>query len=366
MDLVLIAVLTAIIAPLLAFAGVPEAARVSLGLPFVLFFPGYALIGAIFPRRNWPEAAERLVLSAVTSLAVVPLLGIGLNYTSWGVREESILVCVGLFTIVASGVGLVHRQMVPAGERVNLGPGSPAAWVSSNLPHLGYAFAAALGVLAAVALASFAVPRLGHGPASEWFTEFYLLGADGTAEGYPDVLKVGEPATIRLGIVNQEGTETGYAVSLLINESLVAEYGPMRLGPGQRLEQPVTFSLPEPGDGQVVRFDLHKDGQAFAYRSVHLQLDGQAAPVARPSPPPAPAQALPASSPPAAPPPAATPEAAPSVHIVSPGESLSLIALQYRLSLSALLAVNGLPNPNLIYPDQRINLPQASGGAGIP
>ena len=300
MDLVLIAVLTAIIAPLLAFAGLPEAARVSLGLPFVLFFPGYALVAAIFPRRTWPGAVERLVLSAVTSLAVVPLLGIALNYTAWGVREESILVCLGLFTIVASGLGLVHRQTAPAGERVNFGPGSPAAWASWNLPHLGYAFAAALGVVAAVALASFAVPSLGHGPASERFTEFYLLGADRTAEGYPDVLKVGEPATITLGIVNQEGTETGYAVSLLINESAVAEYGPIRLGPGQRLERPVTFSLPEPGEGQVVRFDLHKDGQTLPYRSLHLRLDGQAAPVSYQSPPPAPAAAQPESAPPAA------------------------------------------------------------------
>jgi uncharacterized membrane protein len=366
MDLVLIAVLTAIIAPLLAFAGVPEVARVSLGLPFVLVFPGYALVAAIFPRRSWPAAAERLALSAVTSLAVVPLLGIALNYSSWGVRADSILVCVGLFTIVASGLGLIHRQAVPPGERLNFGPGSPAAWASRNLPHLGYALAAAAGALAAIGLASFALPSLGQRSTGERFTEFYLLGADRTAEGYPDALKVGEPATVTLGIVNQEGTDTEYAVSLLINDSPAAEYGPMRLDPGQRLEQPVTFSLPGPGEGQVARFDLHKDGQTVAYRSVHLRLDGQAVSVPDPSAPRAPAQALPESAPPPAPSPAATPEPPATVHIVSRGENLSLIADWYRLPLSALLAVNHLPNPNLIYADQRINLPQLSGGAETP
>jgi uncharacterized membrane protein len=337
-----------------------------LGLPFVLFFPGYVLISAIFPRRTWPGAVERLALSAVTSLAVVPLLGIALNYSSWGVRADSVLACLGLFTIGASGLGLVHRQTVPPEERLGFGGGPPAAWASRNLPHLGYAVAAAAGALAAIALASFAVPSLGHNPAGEPFTEFYLLGADRTAEGYPDVLKAGEPATVTLGIVNQEGAETQYAVSLLINESPVAEYGPMQLGPGRRLEWPVTFSLPYAGEGQVVRFDLHQDGQTLPYRSLHLRLDGQAVAASYQSPTPAPVATPPASAPPPAPPPVATPEPTPGVHIVSNGENLTLIARQYSLPLSALLAVNGIPNPNLIYPDQRINLPESSGSAGNP
>src|SRR3990172_4586079 len=98
MDLVLIAVLTAIVVPLLAFAGVPDVARVCLGLPFVLFFPGYALISAIFPGRSWPGAAERLALSAMTSLTVVPLLGIALNYSPWGVGGGPIPARGGGFT----------------------------------------------------------------------------------------------------------------------------------------------------------------------------------------------------------------------------------------------------------------------------
>ncbi|MDO8616008.1 MAG: DUF1616 domain-containing protein [Dehalococcoidia bacterium] len=367
MDLVLITVLTAILAPLLAFAGLPEVARACLGLPFLLLFPGYALVAAIFPRRAWPGAVERLALSAVTSLAVVPLLGIALNYTSWGVRADSILVCVGLFNILASSLGLVHRQMVPPAERLHLDPGSAAAWLSGNLPSLGYAPAAALGVLAAIALASFAVPSLGHSGTGERFTEFYLLGADGSAEGYPAVLTVGEPATVTLGIVNREGAEVQYAVSLLINESPVAEYGPVRLGPGQRLEQPATFSLAGPGEEQVVRFDLRRDGQTLPYRSLHLQLDGQAAPVPDQPPAPAPTAPPPEPSPPPAPPPVvAAAEAPPSVHVVSRGENLTLIARQYSLPLSELLAVNALPDPNLIYADQRISLPPSSGSTGTP
>lgn len=60
--------------------------RVALGLPFVLFFPGYTLIAALYPRRDDLDGIERLALSLGLSLAVVPLIGLVLNYTPWGIR----------------------------------------------------------------------------------------------------------------------------------------------------------------------------------------------------------------------------------------------------------------------------------------
>lgn len=369
MDLIIIVALTAVIVPLLTLASVPEVVRAPLGLLFLLFFPGYALVAAIFPRRAWPGAVERLALSAVASLSLVALIGIALNYSPWGLRTGSILAFVGLFIVLASGLGLAYRQAVPADERLDFSPGSLAAWASRNLGQPAYPIAAALGALVAIAIMLLAVPGVAQRGASERFTEFYLLGADGTAEGYPTTLTVGEPAKVMFGIVNQEGSEAKYAVSLLINESPVIKYPSIQLSPGQRLELPVTFSLREAGEGQVVRFDLQKDGQTIPYRSLHLRLDGRAAPVDREPVTVAlseaePESAAPPAPPPPAPPPPVTTEPTPSAHIVSRGESLTLIARDYGLPLSALLAVNDLADPNLIYPDQRINLPPPSGSTG--
>lgn len=54
-------------------------------------------------------------------------------------------------------------------------------------------------------------------------------------------------------------------------------------------------------------------------------------------------------------------------HIVQRGETLSGIAARYGVSLDALLAANrGIVNPNLIYPDQRINLPSGAGTGVAP
>ena len=55
-----------------------------LGLPLVLFLPGYALIAALFPAKSDLDGIERTALSFGLSIAVVPLIGLGLNYYSLG------------------------------------------------------------------------------------------------------------------------------------------------------------------------------------------------------------------------------------------------------------------------------------------
>ena len=50
-----------------------------------------------------------------------------------------------------------------------------------------------------------------------------------------------------------------------------------------------------------------------------------------------------------------------TVHYVTYGETLYLIALRYGVSVRALIEVNSLPNPNVIYVGQRLVIPQAGG-----
>ena len=68
--------------------------RIILGIPFLLFFPGYALHTALFPGRGRLDVAERVALSFGLSIAVVPLIGLVLNYLPWGIRLESVLYSV--------------------------------------------------------------------------------------------------------------------------------------------------------------------------------------------------------------------------------------------------------------------------------
>ncbi len=58
--------------------------RTVLGLPLVLFLPGYALLAMLFPTKTGLEGIERAALSIGMSVAIVPLIGLVLNNTSFG------------------------------------------------------------------------------------------------------------------------------------------------------------------------------------------------------------------------------------------------------------------------------------------
>jgi len=72
--------------------------RYILGSVFVLFLPGYMLIEALYPKPKDLETLERLALSIGLSLALVPLTGLLLNYTPWGIRLNPILISLTLMT----------------------------------------------------------------------------------------------------------------------------------------------------------------------------------------------------------------------------------------------------------------------------
>lgn len=76
--------------------------RYVLGSIFVLWFPGYTLVKALFPTREI-DSIERIALSIGLSLAVVPIVGLLLNYTQWGIRLTPInLALLGLTSLFAT------------------------------------------------------------------------------------------------------------------------------------------------------------------------------------------------------------------------------------------------------------------------
>ncbi len=83
--------------------------RYVLGGVFVLFLPGYLLISALYPRSGELDGLERVALSVGLSLAVVPLVGLVLNYTPWGIRLEPIMVALAALCLALAVVCVVRR-----------------------------------------------------------------------------------------------------------------------------------------------------------------------------------------------------------------------------------------------------------------
>lgn len=266
----LLAILTAtavLLAVIVVFPNSPV--RVGLGLPFVLFFPGYALIAALYPRRDDLDGIERLALSLGLSLAVVPLMGLALNYMPWGIRLTPILVGLTLFTVTCCAVAARNRGRLPAAERFP----ADVRPVLASLRRMPWVTVGVSAVAITVLLAlGFRIGLLGRSRVGEAFTEFYVLGPGGKAEGYPRRVFAGDAAEVILGIANREGRPASYRVEIRAGEALLNRLGPIALKPEEQWEERVRFAPRRPGDRVKVEFLLYIDGAPEPYRQLHLWL----------------------------------------------------------------------------------------------
>lgn len=247
---------------------------IALGLPLVLFLPGYTLIAALFPREEPLSGVDRLALSFGLSIAIVALIGLGLNYTPWGIRLLPVLLSLVLFNVAMALVACLRRLNLPVASRYQARVRPPFAvligWRSERGLEkalsllLGLAVIGATGTLAYV----MATPQVG-----ERFTEFYILGTTGEAEDYPREIYLGQEGVVILGVANNEQEPATYRITVTIDGDRVGEIGPISLGHEEETEQQVAFRPMRPGDHQKVVFFLYRGQESQPYRSLHLWVD---------------------------------------------------------------------------------------------
>ncbi len=229
MELLIIVVLSLLLVPLVIFTS--GALRIVLGLALVLFFPGYTLIAALFPRRGSLSGIERLALSFGLNIAVVPLIGLVLNYTPWGIRLYPILISLLLFITVMAAIACYRRRRLWPEERFEprLRPGVASIsrlWAGQGRWGRSLTILLVLAILAACGTLGYVIakPKVG-----ERFTEFYCLGPWGKAEGHPREVVLGESGQVILGIANEEHERTAYRVEVIIDGDRVGVVEPILL-----------------------------------------------------------------------------------------------------------------------------------------
>lgn len=206
-----------------------------LGLPLLLFVPGYGLVSALFlghradgewravDRRRIRSSitvGERLVLSVGASLALLLPLALVLSLTGLGFDSGTVVGTVSAVSIVSLLVGTVRRWQLPESERFQL---PVQRWVAdlyaatiANDSRVDAALNTTL-VLAVVLAATGVTYALVAPPRGQAHTNFSLLTEDDSGDlvtsGYPVELTVGESSPpLFISVQNYEGHEVTYTV----------------------------------------------------------------------------------------------------------------------------------------------------------
>ena len=266
-ELLVVDVLTLVLVAVIVL--LPESVfRIILGLPFALFFPGYALVAAVFPGHAGAGNILRFTFSLALSFALTAIIGIILNYTPFGINLHPMLYTLTALTLAASLVAWYRWLRLPSDERY-VAPFDlyKDFFRGEKLDRtLSLLVAAALVIALAVLIYTIWLPRTG-----ERFSEFYVLGEQGQASDYILDLEEGGKGNVTLGIINREGRETGYSVVIRDPGGDDREIAFVILQPEEVWEQKVEFSAGTSGENEKIEFLLFKGDEAEPSRSVYVR-----------------------------------------------------------------------------------------------
>ncbi len=275
MDLILILALTILT---VAFVLIPPLnktfIRTILGILLVLWIPGYSLIAALFPKSGDLDGVERAALSFGLSIAVTPLIGLGLNYTPWGIRLDPILISLTIFTIVMCVIAYQRRRSLPEEEKyfVNFGEFTEKireSFRSESQTEKILSIILIISIILAISTTVYIIVKPKQG---EKFTEFYILGPEGKASNYPTNLTSGDKGHVIIGLVNHEYATTEYELLVKV-ENRTLKNDTVILKNGEKKEIPFNFTAGSSGHRKMSFLIYKLPDKEKAYRSLHLWLN---------------------------------------------------------------------------------------------
>lgn len=283
------------------------ALRTVLALPLVALFPGYALLALLFPEKpggsvGGDETAgaaisgvERLVLSVVVSLALVPLLAFVVNY-AYGLFLQPLLLTVGGTTLLLALLGYVARVRLPVERRHHVRafgrvadvttaflsrtrPGAREAGAlrptTGTQQALNLLLVASVLVLLATAGWAAVTPPANDDP----FTEFYLTTQNDSGayvmEDLPREFTAGESRTVFVAITNKEGQRVPYTVVVTLEGNELDRFS-TDVGAGRTTHVQQSVTPQQTGDRLRLSFLLYRGDVPQnptpdnAYRETHL------------------------------------------------------------------------------------------------
>jgi len=218
-DIIICLLCSVLLLPLSLF-NINEPLRIILGLPFILFTPGYVFLFCLFPLNNLNgglDHVEKIAFSFGLSIALISLIGIGLYYSPFGLQLKPILLSI-FCIIVTGGILAIYRwYKTPLQKRFTI---SLILTLPKPKTKLDRILSAILLVIIVITIITVIFVALSP-KKQEISTEFYLLGPTGKTTDYPKNLTKGQKANLTIGLINHEQKTMNYTIEVwLINQTL--------------------------------------------------------------------------------------------------------------------------------------------------
>jgi uncharacterized membrane protein len=266
--LIFTVVLTLVLFPIAVFTSGPV--RIILSFICLIFFPGYALLSALFPKKDALGTTERIVLSFGASIAIVPVIGFILNFSPWGIRLIPILTAVGLFILVLSLIGLIRQQLLSKDLRFIIT--FKFDWPDWHHMTAVKKILAISVIIIATAIIGWTLYFSVSIPEKQSLSEFYILDVKGETKNYPRQVKINDPIDLTAVVINHENQKYGYSIQISDNGTTLKTVETGVLSPEEKWEDKISFTIKSVGVDHKIQFAMFKDGEEIPYFKEPLYL----------------------------------------------------------------------------------------------
>ncbi|MFC6767042.1 DUF1616 domain-containing protein [Natrinema soli] len=252
-DLTAVLVATALVLVVAFTPGLRETPlRVPVGIAFVLFVPGYAVVAALFPERdrsvdavdgpahddpvgtpddgidrtrwfengNGIDIVDRFSLSIILSVVFVPAIGLAMNYTPWGIRLGPVVAAVSAVTVLVTLVAVRRRRAVAPSARFSLPDTQSRGRIRQSLFPRNTRSDAMLNGLLAVTVV-LAVATVGFAIVAPGLSDDVSAGSD---DGYSAISLLDEDGDLLTNSSADNGTPDEFTVGIENNEQRTVSY----------------------------------------------------------------------------------------------------------------------------------------------
>ncbi len=259
-----------------ALVGAPVPLRLIFGLPLIVFIPGYALVTLLFPSSEGLDGLERIALGFGLSLAIIPLMALGIEFSPWKLTLGPIAGSLLTLSVLLTLVAIWRRNRLPKDLRFVAEIPRPyvppiSTWGKTSKIAAGMLVVAVL--IFGGSSAALVAQRLRSDPS----TEFAIFNQNGQAAFYPRSFAEGQSQQIQLEIENHEGKDVAYSLDVVAGSTTVGSIDSIHVAKGDTWQRPVTIQIPptltavEPGQPLALTFNLYR-GNSTDYTSPYRSL----------------------------------------------------------------------------------------------